>query len=67
MSATGTIRGRLETAASMPLEQIVDRWRARVIEARPRESTLSPVLTLATLGWCGLLTLAAFTRRPTCA
>lgn len=66
MDARGSMPHRLRAAAGVPLEQVADRWRARVIAARPRESRVSPVLALATLGWCGLLTLAAFTRRPTC-
>lgn len=64
--AQGPIRERLQAAAGMPLEQVVDRWRTRIMAARQRESSLSPVVALATFGWCGLLTLAAFTRRPTC-
>lgn len=66
MTARGPMRERLQAAAGMPLERVADGWRIRIMEARPRESSVSPLLAIATLGWCGLLTLAAFARRPTC-
>lgn len=66
MTAEGSMRERLQATAGVPLEQVVDGWRTRVIEARPRDSSLSPGLALATLGWCGLFALAAFSRRPAC-
>ena len=65
MSASGSVRGRLEYASGQPLDTIVRRWRARIEHARPDRMRLQPGLVLASLGWTGLLLGLTLARRGT--
>jgi hypothetical protein len=63
LAARGRVRDRLAAAAGIPVERLADRWRARLIAARPHSTRVGPVLLFASLGWSALLLSVALARR----
>jgi hypothetical protein len=58
MQARGPLRARFAESAAMPIEQVVARWRDRVLEARPEVMAVRPAVVVAAATWCGILTMA---------
>lgn len=65
MMPAPSLQARLAAAASIPLDSVALRWRARVLAARPEETPVAPLFALSTIAWCGVFTAIGLTRRGT--
>lgn len=55
-----SISDRLEDASRMEIDNLVEAWRTRVIEARPRIMARLPLTVLGALFWIGLMSVFGF-------
>jgi hypothetical protein len=55
LGAQGSAAERLTIAAGVPLDVVARTWRARLERSRPAAAAVSPLIGIATLGWCGAL------------
>ena len=66
VASNASVRARVEAAAGRPMDVVVNRWLARVEEARPNPMKLRAGPTIASLGWCSLFLAVGITRRRSC-